>query len=153
MAEETKVRTYEPPEEFARQANVDDASVYEEAARDYEGFWAERARELHWFEEWDRVLDWDPPEAQWFVGGKLNVSYNCLDYQVELGRGDKTAILWQGDEPADSDAGLCPHRCSALRRLRRFLGGFSARPHQRLRGEGPRHRRRRAEGRQGDALE
>jgi acetyl-CoA synthetase len=101
MAEETKVRTYEPPEEFARVANVDDASIYEEAARDYEGFWAERAGDLHWFKEWDRVLDWDPPEAQWFVGGKLNASYNCLDYQVEQGRGDKTAILWQGDEPED----------------------------------------------------
>src|SRR5215207_6461626 len=93
MAEETKIRTYEPPEEFAREANVKDPSVYEGA---------ERARELHWFREWDRVLDWDPPEAQWFVGGKLNVSYNCLDYQVEQGRGDKTAILWQGDEPGDS---------------------------------------------------
>src|SRR5215207_6245584 len=102
MAEETKIRTYEPPEEFAREANVKDPSVYEEAEQDYEGFWAERARELHWFREWDRVLDWDPPEAQWFVGGKLNVSYNCLDYQVEQGRGDKTAILWQGDEPEDS---------------------------------------------------
>ena len=102
MAEETKVRTYEPPEEFAREANVNDPSIYEEAEQDYEGFWAERARELHWFKEWDRVLDWDPPEAQWFVGGKLNASYNCLDYQVEQGRGDKTAILWQGDEPDDS---------------------------------------------------
>lgn len=75
---------------------MDDPSIYEEAEQDYEGFWTERARELHWFKEWDRVLDWDPPEAQWFVGGKLNVSYNCLDYQVEQGRGDKTAILWQG---------------------------------------------------------
>src|ERR671920_782119 len=102
MAEETKVRTYEPPEDFARVANVDSSSIYEEAERDYEGFWAERAKELHWFEEWDRVLDWDPPEVQWFVGGKLNVAYNCLDYQVEQGRGDKTAILWQGDEPEDS---------------------------------------------------
>src|SRR5918998_68310 len=102
MAEETKVRTYEPPEKFAREANVGEASIYEEAEQDYEGFWAERARELHWFKEWDRVLDWDPPEAQWFVGGKLNVAYNCLDYQVEQGRGDKTAILWQGDEPEDS---------------------------------------------------
>jgi acetyl-CoA synthetase len=102
MAEETQVRTYEPPEDFAREANVNDPSIYEEAEQDYEGFWAERARELHWFREWDRVLDWDPPEAQWFVGGKLNVSYNCLDYQVEQGRGDKTAILWQGDEPGDS---------------------------------------------------
>ena len=102
MAEETKVRTYEPPEEFAREASVNDPSIYEEAEQDYEGFWAEQAGELHWFKEWDRVLDWDPPEAQWFVGGKLNASYNCLDYQVEQGRGDKTAILWQGDEPDET---------------------------------------------------
>ena len=102
MAEETKVRTYEPPEEFTQEANVSDPSVYEEAEQDYEGFWAERAGELHWFKEWDQVLDWDPPEAQWFVGGKLNVAYNCLDYQVEQGRGDKTAILWEGDEPGDN---------------------------------------------------
>src|SRR5919107_1914391 len=102
MAEDTQVHTYEPPEGFASQANIRDASVYEEAEQDYEGFWAERAGELHWFKEWDQVLDWDPPEAKWFVGGKTNVSYNCLDYQVEQGRGDKTAILWQGDEPGDS---------------------------------------------------
>jgi acetyl-CoA synthetase len=102
MTEETKVRTYEPPEEFARQANVNDPSIYEEAERDFEDFWAERARELHWFEEWDEVLNWDPPEAQWFVGGKLNIAYNCLDYQVEQGNGDKTAIFWEGDEPGDN---------------------------------------------------
>jgi acetyl-CoA synthetase len=102
MAEETQVRTYEPPEEFARQANAQDPSIYEEAAKDYEGFWAERARELHWFEEWDQVLNWDPPEAEWFAGGKINASYNCLDYQIEQGKGDKTAILWEGDEPGDT---------------------------------------------------
>ncbi len=99
MAEETEIRTYEPPEEFVRQANVNDASVYDEAEKDHEGFWEERARQLHWFKEWDRVLDWDPPEAQWFVGGKLNVAYNCLDYQVEQGRGDKAALVWESDEP------------------------------------------------------
>ena len=102
MTEETQVRTYEPPEGFASQANMQDPSIYERAEQDFEGFWAEQARELHWFEEWDQVLDWDPPEAQWFVGGKLNVAYNCLDYQVEQGRGDKTAILWEGDEPGDT---------------------------------------------------
>jgi acetyl-CoA synthetase len=99
MAEETEIRTYEPPEEFVRRANVNDASVYDEAEKDHEGFWEERARQLHWFKEWDRVLDWDPPEAQWFVGGKLNVAYNCLDYQVEQGRGDKAALVWESDEP------------------------------------------------------
>jgi acetyl-CoA synthetase len=102
MAEETQVRTYEPPEEFVAKANVNDPSVYEEAEKDYEGFWAERARELHWFKEWDQVLNWDPPEAEWFAGGKINASYNCLDYQVEQGRGDKTAILWESDEPGET---------------------------------------------------
>jgi acetyl-CoA synthetase len=97
----TQVRTYEPPSGFAERANVKDASVYDEAGRDFEAFWAERAGELHWFQEWDRVLEWDPPEAKWFVGGKTNVSYNCLDYQVEQGRGEKTAIIWEGDEPGD----------------------------------------------------
>jgi acetyl-CoA synthetase len=57
---------------------------------------------LHWFEEWDQVLRWNSPYAVWFVGGKTNVSYNCLDYQIEQGRGDKTAILWEGDETGDS---------------------------------------------------
>ncbi len=102
MAEETQSKTYEPPEGFVSQANVNDPSVYEEADRDYEGFWAERARDLHWFKEWDQVLKWDPPEAQWFVGGELNVAYNCLDYQVEQGKGDKTALIWEGDEPGDT---------------------------------------------------
>src|SRR3712207_1210426 len=84
--------------------SVNDASIYEEAERDFEGFWAEQARELHWFKEWDKILKWDPPEAQWFVGGKLNVSYNCLDYQVGQGRGDKAALIWEGDEPGDTRA-------------------------------------------------
>ena len=94
-------RTFEPPEEFASRANVSDPSVYEKAEQDFEGFWGGFADELHWFEKYDRVLDWDPPEAKWFVGGKLNVSYNCLDYQIEQGRGDKNAIVWEGDEPGD----------------------------------------------------
>lgn len=93
---------YQPPEGFAARANADDPAIYEEAARNPEAFWAARARELHWFRDFDEVLRWDPPEAQWFVGGKLNASYNCLDYQVEQGRGGKTAILWEGDEPGDT---------------------------------------------------
>ena len=103
MAEEaTEVRTYPPPEDFAAQANVNDPSVYERAEQDPEGFWADFARELHWFKEWDRVLDEsNAPFYEWFVGGKLNVAYNCLDYQIDQGRGDKTAILWIGDEPDD----------------------------------------------------
>ncbi len=63
--------------------------------------WPDWARELHWFKDFETVLDWEPPEAKWFVGGKLNAAYNCLDYQVEQGRGDKTALLWEADEPSD----------------------------------------------------
>src|SRR5919199_5949260 len=94
-------RTFEPPEDFATQANLNDPSIYERAEQDFEEFWADFARELHWFEEWDQVLRWERPYAEWFVGGKLNVSYNCLDYQIEQGRGDKRAIIWEG-EPGDS---------------------------------------------------
>jgi acetyl-CoA synthetase len=104
MTEEqnTEIRKYPPPEDFAAQANVSDPSVYERAAEDPEGFWEGFARELHWFKEWDQVLHWNRPYAEWFVGGKLNVAYNCLDYQIEQGRGDKKAIIWEGDEPGDS---------------------------------------------------
>jgi acetyl-CoA synthetase len=98
--EDLASRTYEPPEEFASQANINDPAIYEKAKDDYEGFWAERARELHWFKEWDQVLRWEPPFVQWYVGGKTNVAYNCLDYQVEQGKGDQTALIWEGDEPS-----------------------------------------------------
>lgn len=100
--ENLAARTYEPPEEFVRNANVQDASVYERAKQDFEGFWAECARNLHWFKEWDQTLNWDPPNAEWFIGGKTNVSYNCLDYHIEAGKGDKTALIWEGDEPGDT---------------------------------------------------
>ncbi|MCA1738374.1 MAG: acetate--CoA ligase, partial [Actinobacteria bacterium] len=92
-------RRYEPPEKFAEKANIDDPSVYEKAKEDFEGFWAGCAHDLHWFREWDEVLKWHPPNAEWFVGGKVNVAYNCLDYQIEQGKGDKTALVWEGDEP------------------------------------------------------
>src|SRR5919202_1556411 len=94
-------RTFEPPEDFAAQANVNDPSIYERAEEDFEGFWEGFARELHWFKEWDQVLSWERPYAEWFVGGKTNVSYNCLDYQIEQGRGDKRAIIWEADEPGE----------------------------------------------------
>ncbi len=97
-----ELRTFEPPDEFARQAVISSDDVYERAAKDLEGFWAEQA-EAHvtWFRKWDNVLVWNPPFAQWFVGGKLNISYNCLDRHVEAGFGDKVAYHWEG-EPGDS---------------------------------------------------
>ena len=93
-------RTFPPPEDFARQANLSDPAIYERAANDPEGFWEEQAKELHWFKPWDTVLKWDPPYAEWFVGGKLNVSYNCLDRHLSTPRKNKAALIWEG-EPGD----------------------------------------------------
>src|SRR5215208_1856505 len=98
-SEDLGSRTYPPPEGFAKNANIQDPEVWKKAAEDYESFWESWAKELHWFKEWDRVLEWDPPFAQWFVGGKTNAAYNCLDAHVENGRADKTALIWIGDEP------------------------------------------------------
>ncbi|MFW5899344.1 MAG: acetate--CoA ligase [Jiangellaceae bacterium] len=97
-----EARRFEPPEEFAKNANATAAS-YEEAGADRLAFWERRARELlTWETEWDQVLDWsDPPFAKWFVGGRLNAAYNCVDRHVEAGYGDQVAIYWEG-EPGDS---------------------------------------------------
>ncbi|WP_159851301.1 acetate--CoA ligase, partial [Nocardia sp. CY41] len=88
---------------FAAQANAD-AALYERAAADRDAFWAEQAGRLHWHEPFTQVLDWsDAPVAKWFVGGKLNVAYNCVDRHVLDGHGDQVAIHWEG-EPGDSRA-------------------------------------------------
>ena len=94
-------RTFDPPTEFKRGANVSDRTVYEKAARDPEKFWAEQAKQLDWIKPWDKVLEWTPPHAKWFIGGKLNVAANCVDRHVSGGRGSKTALIWEG-EPGDS---------------------------------------------------
>ncbi|CAI8034949.1 Acetyl-coenzyme A synthetase [Geodia barretti] len=93
-------RTFPPPESFAQNANIKDPGVYEEARKDPEAFWARFAGELDWFQEWDQVLDWNPPNAKWFVGGKLNASYNCIDRHLKTARRNKAAIIWEG-EPGD----------------------------------------------------
>jgi acetyl-CoA synthetase len=90
-------RRFEPSAEFRAQANVSDESLYEWAARDREGFWAAMAERLTWFKKWDKVLEWNPPHAQWFVGGKLNVAYNCLDRHLDSWRRTKAAIIWEGE--------------------------------------------------------
>ncbi|NUT04474.1 MAG: acetate--CoA ligase [Hamadaea sp.] len=94
-------RQFPPPADLAANANVT-AAAYDEAAADRLAFWAKQARRLDWFQEWDQVLDWsNPPFAKWFVGGRLNVAYNCLDRHLAAGNGDKVAIHWEG-EPGDS---------------------------------------------------
>ncbi len=96
----SELRTFPPPEEFARSALVSDTTMYEQAEADPEEFWAAQARALTWFEPWDQVLDWQLPFAKWFVGGRLNVAFNCLDRHVEAGIGDKVAFHFEG-EPGD----------------------------------------------------
>src|ERR687888_1318573 len=81
-------RRYEPDPEFAAQANAT-ADIYE---RDFEEFWGTEARErVTWFEPFDKVLEWEQPYAKWFVGGKLNICFNCVDRHVQAGNGDKVA--------------------------------------------------------------
>ena len=99
----TEDRSFAPPPGFAAQALVRDREVYARAEQDPEAYWAQWAEELHWYRKWDRVLEWEPPFSKWFVGGKLNASYNCLDRHVEAGKGSKTALLWEG-EPGDKRA-------------------------------------------------
>jgi acetyl-CoA synthetase len=103
MSESTQqdIPRFPPPPDLAAEANVK-PDVYAEADRDRLAFWATQAHRLHWDKPWDRVLDWDnPPFAKWFVGGKLNVAYNCLDRHVETGHGDQVAFHWEG-EPGDT---------------------------------------------------
>jgi acetyl-CoA synthetase len=94
---------FPPPEEFVEQANLSDPSVYDEAEKDWEGWWESWAEKLDWFEKWDTVLEWDPPDAKWFKEGKLNVSHNCLDRHVDAGKGDKVAYHWVGEDGDTKD--------------------------------------------------
>ena len=95
-------RTFPPSPEFAAAAHLSDRSHHDEAAADYEAFWARQARELlAWDEDFHTTLQWDLPYAEWFVGGKLNMSANCLDRHVAAGHGDRVAYFWEG-EPGDT---------------------------------------------------
>jgi acetyl-CoA synthetase len=93
-------RSFPPPKNWQATANIADPDIYRKAAADPEGFWAGFARELEWIRPWDEVLRWNSPHAEWFVGGKLNASANCLDRHVRSARRNKAAIIWEG-EPGD----------------------------------------------------
>ncbi|MGZ6694989.1 MAG: acetate--CoA ligase [Solirubrobacteraceae bacterium] len=95
---------FDPPEQFVSDALISDDADYRAADEDPEGWWAKQAGRLHWFKEWDTVLDdSDPPFCRWFEGGKINASYNCLDRHVEAGRGDRVAFHWRGEEGEERD--------------------------------------------------
>jgi acetyl-CoA synthetase len=104
LAELLDQEVFEPPAAFREKALIADESVYEEAARDPQAWWAKQAEALDWFEPWNEVLDEsEAPFFKWFAGGKLNASYNCLDRHVEAGRGDKVAFHWRGEEGEERD--------------------------------------------------
>ena len=94
-------RIFPPPPEFSARAHIKSEAELEklraEAHDDPELFWARMAEELHWFRKWDTVLTWDPPHAQWFDGGKINLSYNCLDRHLTTWRRNKAALIWEGE--------------------------------------------------------
>jgi acetyl-CoA synthetase len=97
----TESRSFPPPTEFSQNAIIGSAAEYDKlrarASADPEGFWADIARELHWFKPWDKVLEWNVPWAKWFLGGKINLSYNCLDRHVATWRKNKAAIIWESE--------------------------------------------------------
>ena len=98
-------RVFPPSPEFSAKAHIKSESELEklraEAHADPEAFWARMAEELHWFQKWETVLKWDPPHAEWFGGGKINLSYNCLDRHLSTWRRNKAALIWEG-EPGET---------------------------------------------------
>lgn len=94
-------RSFPPSAEFIAQANAHDPMLYADAMQDPIGFWSKWAHSLHWFEEWHTDLEWHCPDAKWWVGGKLNACFNCVDRHIVEGHGAKTAIIWEG-EPGDT---------------------------------------------------
>ena len=94
-----EVERFEPPAAFREHALLNDPSVYEQAARDPQAWWAAQAEQLDWFQRWTTVLDdYDPPFYKWFTGGTLNASYNCLDRHVIAGAGERVAFHWRGED-------------------------------------------------------
>jgi acetyl-CoA synthetase len=90
-------RSFPPSDDFCARALVNDLSIYDRAAADPEAFWAGFASELEWITPWSKVLEWKAPDAKWFVGGKLNVSANCLDRHIRTARRNKAAFIWEGE--------------------------------------------------------
>jgi len=92
-------RRFEPPEHFRERAHIKSLEEYERIYRQSveqpEEFWAGIAEDLHWFKKWDKVLEWNNPWAKWFVGGQINLSYNCLDRHVKTWRKNKAALIWE----------------------------------------------------------
>ncbi len=93
----TEERLFEPSKSFSEQANASDPNIYQFAEDNPEEFWASFAEQLVWKKKWDKVLEWNPPDAKWFVGGKLNITESCLDSHIKTDRRNKAAIIWEGE--------------------------------------------------------
>jgi acetyl-CoA synthetase len=119
----TETRRFAPSADFAAEA-VATKELYDAAAADREGFWADQARTLHWHTPFTQVLDWsNPPFAKWFDDGELNIAYNCLDRHVEAGNGDRVALLWEG-EPGDERRVTYAELTDEVKRVANVLEGL-----------------------------
>ena len=120
-------RLFPPPEEFSAKAHIKSLAEYEALYKrsidDPEGFWAEAAKELHWFKTWDKVLEGNFPSVQWFTGGKINLSFNCVDRHALGARRDKTAIIWEG-EPGEIRRLTYAELCAEVQKFANVLKGL-----------------------------
>jgi acetyl-CoA synthetase len=140
MANETSLdgRVFEIPEHLAKSAYINwdkYQQMYQKSVKDPEGFWAEMASEMiTFYKKWDRVLDWDfrTAKVKWFEGAKLNVSYNCLDRHVEAGKGDKVALLWEGNEPTESRAITYKQLLDDVQKMANVLKGMGVKKGDRV---------------------
>jgi acetyl-CoA synthetase len=118
-------RVFPPAPEFSARAHIKSmaeySSLWKKSIDQPEQFWSEIASQLHWFQKWNTVLEWKAPDAKWFVGGKTNLAYNCLERQIENGKGDQTAILFEGEQYADG-------KPSEVRKYRRATASRSTCP-------------------------
>ncbi len=128
-------RVFDPPSEFSSKAHIgsmaDYERLYEEADRDPESFWGRIAGEIEWFEPWTKVLEWNVPWAKWFLGGKLNLSYNCLDRHIATWRKNKAAIIWEG-EPGEIRTLTYQQLLSAVARCANVLKSFGVKKGDRV---------------------
>ena len=119
-------RLFPPPRASPSRPWSPTARIAERAEHDVEGFWAEQARALDWFDEWHTVLEWELPFARWFVGGTLNVSHNCLDRHVAAGLGERVAFHWEG-EPGDTRTITYAELLAEVERFANVLKGLGVR--------------------------
>jgi acetyl-CoA synthetase len=124
-------RSFAPPPAFQAAAHVRDETPYEHARRDREGYWAGWAKQLEWIRPWERVLEWTPPHAKWFLGGKLNASANCLDRHVKAGRGSRPALIWEG-EPGETRRLTYANLLAEVQKFANVLKGLSVKKGDRV---------------------